>query len=127
MRTIGRCSAALLLLVATAAIVAGGAQAAPHATAAATKCDVSKVASTLGPTAVTSLTVTKTTCKNGIAVVKAFHACRTAHGVSGRCVKRVKGYACNERRTTVPGSFSATVRCVKGKAIVAHAYTQTTA
>lgn len=111
-------------MVATVALAgASGAQAAPTAQAAAT-CDISKVATTLGPTSVTALSVTKTTCKNGIAVVKAFHACRLKNGVSGRCVKKVKGYACREVRTNGPSQFTATVTCSKGKARVKHAYTQ---
>jgi hypothetical protein len=115
-------------LVAAAAVLAlaGGASAAPHATAAATKCDVTKVATTLGPTEVTSLTVTKTTCKTGIDVVKAYQACRLKNGVSGRCVKKVKGYACREVRSSGPTEFTATATCTKKKVVVKHSYRQTT-
>jgi hypothetical protein len=122
----GKGSALLAVVTTLALSLATGAQAAQPATAAkTTKCDISKVATKLGPTQVTSLTVSKTTCKNGIAIVKAYHACRTAHGVSGRCVKKVKGYACRETRTTGPTEFSAKVVCVKGKATVKHSYRQT--
>lgn len=112
-----------VLAVVTIGLVALAA-ASPATAASVKKCDVSTVATTLGPTRVTSLSVTKTTCSGGIAVVKAYHVCRTAKGISGRCVKKVKGYACREVRTTGPAEFSASVTCVKGKAVVKHAYRQ---
>ncbi len=114
------------LLVASIGLAAL-AMATPASAASAKKCDIGKVATALGPTQVRSLTVLKTTCSSGIAVVKAYHACRTATGVSGRCVKKVKGYACREVRTNGPAEFSASVTCAKGKAVVKHAYRQSLA
>jgi len=99
--------------------------AAPTAAAAAT-CDVSKVATTLGPTEVTSVKATKVKCKDAIKLVKAFHTCRMANGPSGRCVKKVQGYACAEIRNGPPTGYSAKVTCRKGKASVVHSYRQTT-
>ena len=116
----------LVLVIVAAALPSPAGASSAQASAAAKKCDITKVATTLGPTQVTSLSVKKTTCKTGIAVVKAYHRCRTAKGVSGRCVKKVQGYACREQRTTGPTEFSATVTCVKGKVTVKHAYRQTT-
>lgn len=117
----------LLIAVAVAVLApAGAAQAAPTATAAKT-CDITAVATTLGATQVTSLSVTKTTCPKGIKLVKAYQKCRTANGVSGRCVKKVQGYACREQRTTAGAEFTASVTCVNGKKTVKHAYRQTTA
>jgi hypothetical protein len=112
---------ALVAPTVDAASVAHGARAKAHAKS----CDISKVADALGPTSVTSLKVTRTTCKKGIAVVKAFHRCRLKHGTSGRCVKLVKGYACAEIRSNGPTQFSANVTCRKDGATVSHHYTQT--
>ena len=115
-------------LAATAAVAATAlpspATAAPTATAAAT-CDVSKVATTLGPTEVLSLKATKVTCKDAIKLVKAFHACRMANGPAGRCVKKVKGYACGEVRNGPPDAYTSKATCRKGKASVVHTYRQT--
>jgi len=116
--------AAALAATALAAFTATPASAVPTATAAAT-CDVSKVATTLGPTRVTSVKATKVTCKNAIKLVKAFHKCRMANGPSGRCVKKVQGYACAEIRNGPPTGYSAKVTCRKGKASVVHSYDQT--
>ncbi len=122
------------LLAATAALTAATAVAAtalpspasasPVATAAAT-CDISKVATTLGPTEVTSLKATKVSCKDAIKLVKAFHVCRMANGPAGRCVKKVRGYACGEVRNGPPTAYTSRVTCRKAKASVVHTYRQT--
>jgi hypothetical protein len=113
----------------TAAFTASTVGAAPaHAARARatrpTTCDISNVADRLGPTSVTSLKVTHLRCGRGIAVVRAFHACRLANGPSGRCVKLVNGYACQEIRSNGPTQFSATATCRKDRATVVHRYTQ---
>lgn len=87
-------------------------------------CDVSKVAARLGPTSVTSLKVSGVRCGVGITVVKAFHACRLKNGPTGRCVKLVKGYACQELRTNAPTQINGTVTCRKRGKTVFHRYTQ---
>jgi hypothetical protein len=121
---------ALTLAAASALAVAFAApavHAAPSAhVARAKKCDISKVATSLGPTQVTSLKVSKVTCDNGISVVRAFHKCRLEHGTSGRCVKLVKGYACIEERHNAGPQFTAKVTCKKKKKSVVHNYTQAT-
>jgi hypothetical protein len=125
--TIPHSRAAMVAIAATSALAlsAPALHAAPAAHAAgATKCDISKVATTLGPTEVTSLKVTKVSCKNGISVVRAFHKCRLAHGTSGRCVTLVKGYACNEIRQNAGPQFTSKVTCKKKKKTVVHNYTQ---
>jgi hypothetical protein len=114
---------ALAALTVALAVAIPSAHAA-RATARPKTCDISKVADRLGPTSVTSLKVLHLRCDRGIAVVRAFHACRLANGVSGRCVRLVKGYACNEQRTNGPTQFSALVSCAKGRARVTHRYTQ---
>jgi hypothetical protein len=62
-----------------------------------------------------SLKVTKVSCATGKKVVLAYHACRTKNGPAGRCVKKVRGYACQEQRTTVGTQIEAKARCAKGK------------
>jgi hypothetical protein len=121
-----RSLASLLVLVAASALTVVLAVAhADAAPAARTKsCDVSSVATRLGPSSVASLTVTRVSCETGIRVVRAFHACRLAHGVSGRCVRLVRGYACAEIRTNAPTQFSAKVTCNQDRASGVHRYTQ---
>lgn len=123
--------ALILACALTAALTASTVGAAPAHTARAraarpTTCDISGVADRLGPTSVTSLKVTHLRCGRGIAVVRAFHACRLANGPSGRCVRLVNGYACGEIRTNGPTQFSATATCRKNRATVVHRYTQVT-
>jgi len=123
-----RTRVAVLALLASSALTAAFAVDAAHAARARARpraCDVSKVSDRLGPTSVTSLKVLRVSCDTGISVVRAFHACRLAHGTSGRCVRLVKGYACREQRTNAPTQFSATVTCAKDRASVVHRYTQT--
>lgn len=114
----------------TAALIVLALGLAPTAHAAKARyksCDISDVATRLGPTEVTSLKVLHVRCATGISVVKAFHACRLKNGPSGRCVKLVKGYACREQRTSSPTQFSATVTCAKDRKSVVHRYTQVVA
>lgn len=119
--------ASALVAALTTPIVGAAPLARPASAGARPKtCDISKVADRLGPTSVTSLKVLHVTCDRGIAVVRAFHACRLKNGPSGRCVRLVKGYACGEIRTNGPTQFSATATCRKGRASVVHRYTQTT-
>lgn len=113
-------SALLLLAI-------GSAPAAHAARARYKSCDISDVATRLGPTEVTSLKVLNLRCGAGISVVRAFHACRLKNGPSGRCVKLVKGYACREQRTSSPTQFNATVTCSKDRKSVVHRYTQVVA
>jgi len=98
----------------------------PTATAAKT-CDIGSVERKLGPTYVTSLTATGTSCGAAKRLVKAFHACRKAHGgVKGHCTNSVQGYRCKERRSTIPTQFSSKVTCTKSGSKVVHTYTQFT-
>ncbi len=118
----------LLPLTALLLLLALGVASSAHAARARYKgCDVSDVATRLGPTEVTSLKVLRVRCATGISVVRAFHACRLKNGPSGRCVKLVKGYACREQRTSSPSQFNATVTCSKDGKSVVHRYTQVVA
>lgn len=115
---------ALLCAVALAVVPASAsAAAAPRPK----RCDVAVLVGRAGAgTTVTALKVTRATCPRGIAVAKAFGACRLANGPSGRCVRRVAGgWACGEQRTNGPTQFSASATCRKDRATVALRYTQT--
>jgi ribosomal protein L3 len=119
--------AAVLALIAAAATL--------PAQAASTKtCHLSgQEAQHLGPTYVTDqgkaiYRVRGTSCANGKKVIKAYHSCRKTQ--TGRCVKKVLGFACRETRSNqlmiggkVAG-FDASVVCTKGSARVSHKYTE---
>ena len=77
-----------------------------------------------GTGAFTSLKVTKATCSTGQKVAVAHSKCRMKNGPAGRCVTKVRGYACAERRTTVGTQISASVTCSRKKRKVAFAYQQ---
>ena len=96
--------------------------------ASSTACDIRKDGRKLGTTYVTSLKVSHVSCAAAKRVVKAFHACRRAHGgVKGRCAKRVSGYRCSERRgDTIPTQYSAKVTCTRSPRSIRFNYTQYT-
>jgi len=74
----------------------------------------------------TSLKVTKVSCSTGKSVALAFHKCRTKHGISGRCVSKVKGYACRETRQTISTEIDGKVTCTYGSRKVSLTYQQNT-
>jgi hypothetical protein len=119
----------IALVVAAGALCAiapalGTADPAVHA---AGKCKLtSKEQRGLGPTYVTSLSVTHVSCKSGKALVKAYYKCRAKNGPSGRCVKKVSGYSCRETRSGISVQFNAKVTCTNGRKVVKHSYTQNT-
>ncbi|MBA3329133.1 MAG: hypothetical protein H0T43_12615 [Solirubrobacterales bacterium] len=82
----------------------------------------------LGPTYLTKLSVTRTSCRTGLRVVRAYYRCRVRNGGrDGRCRSRVLTYRCTERRfNTISTQFDARVTCSKGSARVLHTYTQFT-
>ena len=101
--------------------------AAVPSTAAAKTCNIASVQRKLGPTYVTSLTVSHVSCNGGKAVVRAYYRCRKANGgVKGTCHKRVLGYSCSEKRSSIRTQFSAKVTCRNGSRRVVHTYTQFT-
>lgn len=102
--------------------------AAPSA-AAARDCDVQRDSGKYGPSYVTSLKVTNTSCANGKKVVRAFHRCRKAHGgIKGRCPRKtsILGYRCRETRQAIGTQFTGKVTCTAGTRRVVHTYTQFT-
>jgi hypothetical protein len=110
---------------ATAAVLA-----IPSAAGAATTCKLSlSTARHMGPTYVTVMKVSNTSCANGIKVTKAFHSCRLKHGKRGRCTTKVLGYSCTDRRPSdesIPTQFTGHVTCRKGSARITHEYQQNT-
>ena len=73
---------------------------------------------------ITSLSVTKVSCSTGGKVALAYYRCRVKNGPTGRCVKKVQGYACREVRTTTPAGINAKVTCSNKKKRVVHSYQQ---
>ena len=112
----------LALLVALV-VVSAGARA-----ASGTTCDIRKDGRKLGTTYVTSLKVEHVSCTKAKKVVKAFNACRKAHGgVKGRCVTRVLGYRCSETRgNSIPTQYSAKATCKNAQRVARFSYTQYT-
>ncbi|MDO8212369.1 hypothetical protein [Conexibacter sp. CPCC 206217] len=99
--------------------------AAPVAKAAKT-CSVKGKEQTYGPSYVTSLSVTGVSCGEGEKVVRAYYRCRAVNGPAGRCVRKVRGFACTEQRAGIATQFDARVTCKKRGATVRHSYTQNT-
>lgn len=113
-----------------AAAATAAALAVPGSAASATTCKLSLSASRqMGPTYVTQLKVTGTSCANGARVTKAFHGCRLKKGKKGRCSTKVRGYACTEKRPaseSIPTQYTGHVTCKKGAARISHEYQQNT-
>jgi len=101
------------------AIVAAGAP----ATASAATCKPPKYP---GSGYFTSLKVTKVSCATGSSVALAFHKCRVKKGVTGRCVSKVKGYACKETRESISTEIDGRVTCKYGSRKVELTYQQNT-
>lgn len=92
------------------------------------KCSIKGQQSSLGPSYVTSLTVTGgVNCATGKRVVRAYDKCRKQNGgAKGKCRKKVLGYSCTEKRRSSSYQFSATATCKSGKKRVVFTYTQNT-
>ncbi|MFL5847244.1 MAG: hypothetical protein ACJ762_21415 [Solirubrobacteraceae bacterium] len=95
------------------------------AAAQARNCPIAPSESgSFGVTYVLKITATGTTCGKAKKLVRAFHACRKAHGIQGRCTKKVLGYSCSEQRTTTTTQMSGKVSCKYGSRRVVHYYSQ---
>lgn len=76
---------------------------------------------------VTSIRVFNTSCRQGKAVIRAYHRCRARHGGrNGQCPNRVKRFRCREGdRQGVPGvQYNARVVCRRGGRKIVSTYTQ---
>ena len=93
---------------------------------AAKACHVNKKPRAYGPTYVTSLRVSGTSCRNGVKLVKGYYQCRKRNGgKKGHC-RGVYGYRCKETRKSISTEFDALVKCRKSGRSIAHRYTQFT-
>jgi hypothetical protein len=120
-----RCLAPLVVAASCSAILA---TAGPSGAASTCKLSIA-TARHMGPTYVTGLKVSGTTCANAIKVTKAFHSCRLKTGVKGRCTTKVMGYSCTDKRPAALQSalsFDGDVTCKRGAARVVHHYQQDT-
>lgn len=70
--------------------------------------------------------VQRVSCATGKKVIRAFHACRAAHGgwKRGKCPRSasVLGFRCREKRTVQGGVLTGSVTCARGDRRVAHFY-----
>lgn len=119
----------LLALAATimaSLLPAGQAVAGPAAFASG--CSIPHQGEHLGPTYLTQLSVSGTTCSTGLTVVAAYHACQLKHGgVKGKCTSAVDGFHCTEKRgPSIPTEFFSSVSCVSGSKRVSYKYSQFT-
>ncbi len=74
---------------------------------------------------ITSLKVTKVSCRTGRAVALGYFRCRIRKGKTARCTRRVEGYRCREtRRTRIATELNARVSCTRGSRRVVHTYQQ---
>jgi hypothetical protein len=132
-RTLARTSAAACAVIALAvslsltAAAAAGAATAPVASATG-GCTLGNKGRTLGPTYVTQLSVSHTSCATGMKVIRAYNHCRLASGgVKGYCRSKVLGFRCSEHRPQSSSiQFIAKVRCTKGRAVVTFTYSENT-
>jgi hypothetical protein len=121
-------TSALLALLPLAVATAGGAVASAGPQAHAAKsCHLSssEQRNGLGASYVTSLSVSGTSCSTGKSVVRAYHACRRAHGWKGKCGHKVNGYSCSRKiQASSSVQYDAKVTCKNGSRRVVHTYTQ---
>ncbi len=117
----------LLAALAASALAIVPAHAAPHATVAG-GCAIPHAGEHLGPTYLTSLSVSRTSCATGLAVVAGYHACQLKHGgVRAKCTLPVDGFRCSEQRgPSIPTEFYSSVACRGGSRRVNYKYTQFT-
>jgi len=106
---------------------AGLAGATPTSTLAS-GCSIPHHSEHLGPTYLTSLSVSGTSCSTGLAVVRGYHACQLKHGgVKTRCSSAVSGFHCTEKRgPSIPTEFFSSVSCQSGSKRINYKYSQFT-
>jgi hypothetical protein len=118
----------LLSVLACACIGAAPAGASPGMAVAAPNCSIPHHGQHLGPTYLTALSVSGTSCGTGLAVVRAYHNCQERHGgVKAKCNSTVDGFRCTEKRgPSIPTEFFSSVSCQDHSARVAYKYSQFT-
>jgi hypothetical protein len=95
---------------------------------AAGSCAIPQGGEHLGPTYLTYLSVSDSTCATGLAVVRAYHDCQLKHGgVAARCTSPVDGFSCIEKRgPSIPTEFYGRVSCADHSKRVDYKYSQFT-
>jgi hypothetical protein len=70
--------------------------------------------------------VTNISCSYGKRFVVAYYKCRTKNGSrpAGRCVTKVLGFSCTEKRESIPTEIDARVTCRRGTQRIVHTYQQ---
>lgn len=123
---VAACAAFALALTLSSAAAAGAATT-PVARAAG-GCTLGSKGRTLGPTYVTQLSVSHTSCGTGMNVIRAYNHCRVAAGgAKGYCHSRVLGFRCSEQpRSNSPIQFIGKVHCTSGRAVVNFTYVEFT-
>lgn len=118
----------LLIAALTVLAVVAPAAASPHRALSAGACSIPNSGEHLGPTYLTSLGVSGTSCSVGVAVVRGYHSCQVRHGgVKGFCTSTVNGFRCTERRgPSIATEFYSSVSCRAGSRRVSYKYTQFT-
>lgn len=111
----------ILLALAFASAGAGAGAGATPVAAAATSCKPPKYP---GEGYFTSLAVTNASCTRGSKLALAFYRCRTKNGRKGRCTKKVLGFSCTEKRTSIPTEINGRVTCKNGSVRIVHTYQQ---
>jgi hypothetical protein len=91
-------------------------------------CSIPHRGEHLGPTYLTYLSVSRTTCSKGLTVVGAYHSCQLKHGgVKAKCTSTVGGFRCSEKRgPSIPTEFFSSVSCVDRSKHVTYKYSQFT-
>ncbi len=99
----------------------------PIATAAGS-CSIPHGGEHLGPTYLTSLSVSGTNCTTGFTIVREYHNCQLKHGgVKAKCTSKVDGFSCQEKRgPSIPTEFYSSVSCLDGSKRVNYKYSQFT-
>jgi hypothetical protein len=107
-------------------LVASGASGAPSSARAAGTCGIPSHGQHLGPTYLTWLSVSGTSCSMGLKVVRDYHSCQIHRGgVTARCYSVVDGYRCTEKRgPSIPTEFFSSVSCQDRSARVYYKYSQ---
>jgi len=118
----------ITLLVVALALTSPAAHAAAGPRAFAAGCSIPHHGQHLGPTYLTTLSVSATSCGTGLAVVSAYHSCQLKHGgVKAKCTSSVDGFHCTEKRgPAIPTEFFSSVSCQSGSKRVNYKYSQFT-
>ncbi|HTZ87012.1 MAG TPA: hypothetical protein VMB05_10130 [Solirubrobacteraceae bacterium] len=119
---------ATLVLLSGFASQAAASHAAASPRAVAAGCSIPHHGEHLGPTYLTSLSVSGTSCDTGLTVVAGYHACQVKHGgVKGTCNSSIDGFRCSEKRgPSIPTEFFSSVSCKNGAKRVSYKYSQFT-